>query len=78
MAADSDPEIRSFGAVLGALVGLIVKEAGAAVAIVGGLWTAFACLFRAERTLAPEWPLYLASGGIFVAVLVCCRWFPRG
>ena len=78
MVGNSDPEIRSFGAILGTLVGLIAKEVGAAVAIVGGLWAGFACLNRAEHLLIPEWPLYLVSGGIFIAVLTCCRWRTRG
>ncbi|MDB5345786.1 MAG: hypothetical protein JWP89_4163 [Schlesneria sp.] len=60
--------------VLGMLTGLIVGEVGAAVAIIGGLWSAFACLNRASLiSQTDQWKFYLVAGGLFVAILAICR-----
>jgi hypothetical protein len=60
--------------VLGMLTALIVGEVGAAVAIIGGLWSAFACLNRASQ-ISPndQWKFHLVAGGLFVAILAICR-----
>ncbi|HEY4259888.1 MAG TPA: hypothetical protein VGM98_07005 [Schlesneria sp.] len=60
--------------VLGMLTALIVGEIGAAVAIIGGLSTAFACLNRASYgSPNDQWKFYLAAGGLFLAILAICR-----
>lgn len=60
--------------VLGMLTALIVGELGAAMAIIGGLWSAFSCLNRANHiSLNEQWKYYLIAGGLFVAILAICR-----
>ena len=66
--ADNSP-----ASALGMLVGLLARELGAAVAVIGGLTTGFCCL-NASVPLDDRWKIYLIAGGIFVAVLVACRW----
>lgn len=60
--------------VLGMLTALIIGEIGAAVAIIGGLCSAFSCFNCASR-VSPndQWKFYLVSGGLFVTILAICR-----
>lgn len=64
---------------LGMFFGLATGGLGSAVAVVGGLWTAFSCLNYVHHFAVPpsdRWKYYLIAGGLFVAILVACRW-PR-
>lgn len=64
---------------LGMFFGLATGGLGSAVAVVGGLWTAFSCLSCAHHfavSVDDKWKYYLIAGGLFVAILVACRW-PR-
>jgi hypothetical protein len=70
-------ERTSFARALGALVGIFAGELAALAAIVGGLWTGFACLLRAEKSVEAQWHLYLIAGGIFTFITFACRWRGR-
>ncbi|TXI87395.1 MAG: hypothetical protein E6Q40_05035 [Cupriavidus sp.] len=74
MDSKPNPEEGSTATVLGMLTGLIVGEVGAAFAIIGALWTAYACLNQASLLPRSEqWKDYLVAGGLFVAILTVCR-----
>ena len=78
---DHVPEQRrdTAGSVLGGLAFLITHEIGAAVAVIGGLYTGFKTLAAAERLSVNSWSwsLYLIAGGTFIALAAVCRWRPR-
>jgi hypothetical protein len=69
-----DSPAGGFGGLLGSIIGLIIREVGAAVAVVGGLWAGYAAIAAAQRSSNYPWPLYLVGGGIFVAIVIVCRW----
>lgn len=74
MVSKPNPDEDSPATVLGMLTGLIVGEVGAALATIGGLWSAFACLNHAKLLPHSEqWKFYLVAGGLFVAILIVCR-----
>lgn len=74
MVSKPNPDEDSPATVLGMLTGLIVGEVGAALATIGGLWSAFACMTQASQLPRSEqWKFYLVSGGLFVAILTVCR-----
>lgn len=65
--------------VLGMFLGLATGGLGSAMAVMGGLWTAFACLNQAIHPAVSQhdkWKYFLIAGGTFVAILAVCRW-PR-
>jgi hypothetical protein len=78
MAEGADQSKGSFATGLGGLFGLLARELGAAVAVIGGLWAGYTTIAAAERSVDHPWPLYLVGGGVFVALVIACRWRGRG
>jgi hypothetical protein len=63
----------SFFRSLGELFGILARDLGRALAVLGGLWTGFHCASKASDANANDWLLFSVAGAIFVSLAFVCR-----